>query len=181
MSDLLRSFSRRGTSTAETSEIHGTPTANERSTQPETDQMPCLSRNVSRRSTTPIIFSQSQTTTRRKPPPIEQKLECTLEELCEGSIKKIKISKDVIMEGIIVKEVEVLKIKLKPGWKKGTKITFEGKGDERPGYLPADIIFLIEEKRHPLFKRRGDDLEIAAEIPLVKALTGCTLSVPLLG
>lgn len=70
---------------------------------------------------------------------------------------------------------------MKPGWKKGTKISFEGKGDQRPGYLPADIIFSIEEKRHPLFKRRGDDLEIAVEIPLVQALTGCTLSVPLLG
>lgn len=81
----------------------------------------------------------------------------------------------------IIQEEESLKINVKPGWKKGTKITFEGKGDEKPGYLPADIIFLIEEKRHPLFKRKGDDLEIGVEIPLVQALTGCTLSVPLLG
>ena len=82
---------------------------------------------------------------------------------------------------IIVQEEETLTINLKPGWTKGTKVTFEGKGDEKPGYLPADIIFLIQEKRHPLFRRQGDDLEIAVEIPLVKALTGCSLSVPLLG
>lgn len=74
-----------------------------------------------------------------------------------------------------------MKIKIKAGWKKGTKITFEGKGDEKPGNLPADIIFVIDEKRHHLFKRVGDDLEIGVEIPLVQALTGCSLTVPLLG
>lgn len=60
-------------------------------------------------------------------------------------------------------------------------IKFEGKGDERPGFLPADIILLIEEKRHPIFKREGDNLEMGVEIPLVRALTGCPISVPLLG
>ncbi|MBA0640973.1 hypothetical protein Goklo_025572, partial [Gossypium klotzschianum] len=82
---------------------------------------------------------------------------------------------------MIVKQEETLTINVKPGWTKGTKVTFEGKGDEKPGYLPADIIFTIQEKRHELFKRTGDDLEIVVEIPLVKALTGCSLSVPLLG
>lgn len=70
---------------------------------------------------------------------------------------------------------------MQPGWKKGTRITFEGKGDERPGMLPADVIFTIEEKIHPVFKREGDDLELGVEIPLVQALTGCTITVPLLG
>lgn len=60
-------------------------------------------------------------------------------------------------------------------------VPFEGKGDEKPGYLPTDIIFVIEEKKHPLFRRKDDDLEIVVEIPLLKALTGCSLSVPLLG
>lgn len=129
----------------------------------------------------PIIYSQSRAA-RRKPPPIEKRLECTLEELCHGCGKKIKITRDAISDsGMIVQEEEILKIKIKPGWKKGTKITFEGKGDERPGTLPADIIFIIDEKRHPIFKREGDDLELGVEVPLVQALTGCTITVPLLG
>lgn len=70
---------------------------------------------------------------------------------------------------------------MKPGWKNGTKITFEGMGNEKPGTNPADITFVIAEKRHQLFRREGDDLELAIEIPLVKALTGCSLSIPLLG
>ncbi|XP_021896368.1 dnaJ homolog subfamily B member 13-like [Carica papaya] len=138
-----------------------------------------LSRNSSR-STTPIMFSNS--TGIIKPPPIEKQLECTLEELCYGCTKKIKITRDVITNtGQIIQEEEMLTIKVKPGWKKGTKVTFEGMGNEKPGTLPADVTFVIAEKRHPLFRREGDDLELAVEIPLVKALTGCSLSVPLLG
>lgn len=82
---------------------------------------------------------------------------------------------------MIIQEEEILKIQVKPGWKKGTKVTFEGKGDEKPGYLPADIIFVIEERNHPLFTTEGFDLEIGVEIPLVNALTGCSIPIPLLG
>ncbi|KAK4859734.1 hypothetical protein QYF36_010735 [Acer negundo] len=139
-----------------------------------------VSRNASRRSSTPIMFSNS--TGMVKPPPIEKKLECTLEELCFGCTKKIKITRDVITDSReIIQEAELLTIKVKPGWKKGTKITFEGMGNEVPGAYPADIAFVIAEKRHPMFRREGDDLELAIEIPLVKALTGCDISVPLLG
>lgn len=81
----------------------------------------------------------------------------------------------------IVQVEETLKIRVKPGWKKGTKITFEDKGDEKPGSLPADIIFFVDEKRHPIFKREGDDLQLGVEVPLIEALTGCTITVPLLG
>ncbi|CAN6901726.1 unnamed protein product [Brassica oleracea] len=131
------------------------------------------------RSSTPIVFSQS--TPPKKPPAVEKMLECTLEELCHGGVKNIKITRDIITdEGLIMKQEETLRVNIKPGWKKGTKITFEGVGNEKPGYLPEDITFVVEEKRHSPFKSRGDDLEIAVEIPLLKALTGCNLSVPLL-
>ena len=69
---------------------------------------------------------------------------------------------------------------VKPGWKKGNKITFEGMGGERPGCLPADAIFTISEKKHPTFKRVGNDLVLKAEVPLVSALTGWSFSFRLL-
>ncbi|KAK4747587.1 hypothetical protein SAY87_014173 [Trapa incisa] len=129
---------------------------------------------------THIFFSQ--TAARKKSPPIERTLKCTLEELLHGCVKKVVIIRDVLSEETgMVQEEETLKINVEPGWRKGTKITFEGKGDEKPGYMPADIVYVVEEERHPLYKRTGDDLEIAVEIQLVQALTGCTLSVPLLG
>ncbi|GLT77220.1 hypothetical protein SLA2020_488280 [Shorea laevis] len=139
-----------------------------------------LSRSTSRyQSSTPIMFSNS--TGLVKPPPIEKELECTLEELCFGCKKKIKITREVTTKsGEVIQEEEMLTIKVKPGWKKGTKITFEGMGNERPGSLPADIIFVIAERKHHLFRREGDDLELAVSIPLVKSLTGCTIPIPLL-
>ncbi|GKV32386.1 hypothetical protein SLEP1_g40997 [Rubroshorea leprosula] len=131
-------------------------------------------------SSTPILFSNS--TGLVKPPPIEKELECTLEELCFGCKKRIKITREVTTKsGEVIQEEEMLTIKVKPGWKKGTKITFEGMGNERPGSLPADIIFVIAERKHHLFRREGDDLELAVSIPLVKSLTGCTIPIPLLG
>ncbi|KAA8546422.1 hypothetical protein F0562_002839 [Nyssa sinensis] len=135
---------------------------------------------TSKRSSTPIMYSNS--TGPMKPPTMEKKLECTLEEMCFGCIKKIKITRDAITNtGLIVQEEETLTIKVKPGWTKGIKITFEGMGNETPGTYPADVTFVVSEKQHPLFRREGDDLELAIEIPLLKALTGCTLSIPLLG
>ncbi|XP_040870614.1 uncharacterized protein [Glycine max] len=155
------------------------------------------SRNASRKRDTPIMYSNSSGML--KPPPIEKRLECTLEDLCYGCKKKIMITRDVLTDtGLvmlvnvyakiylervlgIVQEEELLTINVQPGWTKGTKITFEGKGNERPGAYREDIIFIISEKRHQLFRREGDDLELGVEIPLVKALTGCTILVPLLG
>lgn len=81
----------------------------------------------------------------------------------------------------IIQEDEILSIKVNPGWKKGTKVTFEGMGNESPGAYAADITFVITEKRHSLYRRVGDDLELTIEISLVKALTGCSLPITLLG
>jgi DnaJ family protein B protein 4 len=53
----------------------------------------------------------------------------------------------------------------------GTKVTFENEGDEYPGVIPADIIFVLEEKPHPYFVRQGNDLIYTAEITLLQVLT----------
>ncbi|GFY85374.1 HSP40/DnaJ peptide-binding protein [Actinidia rufa] len=133
-----------------------------------------------RKGSAPIMYSNSNGL--MKPPAVEKNLECTLEELCFGCVKKIMVARDVVTnDGQVVVQEEMLTIKVKPGWTKGTKITFEGSGKEATGTYPADIIFVIVEKKHSLFRREGDDLEMTVEVPLVKALTGCTLSVPLLG
>lgn len=75
----------------------------------------------------------------------------------------------------------MMTIKVEPGWRRGTKIRFEGKGNQMPGTQPADLVFIIAEKEHSLFKREEDDLQLEVEIRLVDALTGCTLLLPLLG
>ncbi|CAN8302699.1 unnamed protein product [Cochlearia groenlandica] len=144
--------------------------------------MPTLMRSTSavpRSLTNPILYSSSSASV-AKPPPTEEKLSCTLEELCKGCTKKINIKRDVITSsGQMSEEEETVEIKVKPGWKGGTKVTFEGKGNEAMGSVPADLTFVIVEKEHQVFKREGDDLEMSVEVSLLEALTGYELSVAL--
>ncbi|KAK6924940.1 Chaperone DnaJ, C-terminal [Dillenia turbinata] len=119
-------------------------------------------------------FSSSQPL--RKPPPIENMLPCSLEELYKGSKKKMKISRTILdASGKLRNLEEILTIEIKPGWKRGTKITFPEKGNQEPGIIPADIIFVVDEKPHPIYKRVGDDLIVNREISLLEALTGKTI------
>jgi len=74
----------------------------------------------------------------------------------------------------------VLTINVKPGWKAGTKITFQKEGDQAPGTTPADIVFIIKDKPHEMFKRDGADIKYTAKITLREALCGCRIEVPTL-
>ncbi|KAJ6419032.1 hypothetical protein OIU84_029189 [Salix udensis] len=112
----------------------------------------------------------------RKAPPIENKLRCSLEELYKGASRRMKISRETFdASGKLVPVEEILTIDIKPGWKKGTKITFPEKGNEQQHVIPADLVFIIDEKTHPVFSRDGNDLIITQKISLCEALTGYTV------
>ncbi len=61
---------------------------------------------------------------------------------------------------------QVLTINVKPGWKSGTKITFQREGDQAPNKIPADIVFIIRDKPHVHFRREGPDLKYSCKISL---------------
>lgn len=125
-----------------------------------------------------IFRTYSENVTPKKPPPVESKLPCTLEELYSGSTRKMKISRTVVdANGRQVPETEILTIDVKPGWKKGTKITFPDKGNEQPNQLPADLVFVIDEKPHDVFKRDGNDITINHRVTLAEALGGTTINI----
>lgn len=114
-------------------------------------------------------------------PPIEHDLYVTLEEIDKGCVKKMKISRMAAANnGQTRKDEKVLNITVKPGWKAGTKITFPKEGDQTPGKIPADIIFIIRDKPHPIFKREGSDIKYNAHINLKQALCGTVVHVPTL-
>lgn len=118
-------------------------------------------------------------------PPIEHDLYVTLEDVSTGCSKKMKISRMVVgADGNARKEEKILQITVKPGWKAGTKITFPKEGDQIPGKVPADIVFIIRDKPHGNFKREGSDIKYTAKITLKQAL-GCggswQLMIPTLG
>ncbi|MQL94564.1 hypothetical protein Taro_027228 [Colocasia esculenta] len=116
-----------------------------------------------------------------KAAPIENHLPCSLEDLYKGTTKKMKISRKISdASGKTMPVEEILTIEVKPGWKKGTKITFPEKGNEQPNVIPADLVFIIDEKPHDTFTREGNDLVTTQNISLAEALTGYTVHLKML-
>jgi DnaJ-class molecular chaperone len=106
-------------------------------------------------------------------------LQVSLEELYKGGLKRLKVKR---ASRTVKREAEkILEISITPGWKAGTKITFAGEGDEigNTGQC-QDIVFVIREKKHPLFARDGSNLILKSDVPLKDALCGFTMEVPTL-
>lgn len=103
-----------------------------------------------------------------KPPPSVFDLKLTLEELYKGTLKKRKLTRN---RGGKPSE-KVIEIDVRPGWKEGTKITFENEGDEAEGGQAADVVFVVKEAPHPLYTRVKNDLIHKMPITLTEALCG---------
>ncbi|GLD60849.1 dnaJ homolog subfamily B member 1 [Lates japonicus] len=119
---------------------------------------------------------------KQQDPPVVHELRVTLEEVLSGCTKRMKISrKRLNPDGRSVKtEDKILEVQIKKGWKEGTKITFPKEGDESPTNIPADVVFVLKDKPHPVFKRDGSDIIYPAKISLKDALCGCTINAPTL-
>ena len=125
------------------------------------------------------IFTQ-QRKRMQQDPPLEYELGLSLEEISSGCTKKMKILRNVMKNGLTNKEEKILVIAVKPGWKAGTRITFNNEGDQMPGIIPADVIFVVTEKPHLEFKRIDSDISYKAHITLRQALCGTTIEIPTL-
>ncbi|XP_068187218.1 dnaJ homolog subfamily B member 13 [Antennarius striatus] len=110
---------------------------------------------------------------------IERDLHLSLDDLFHGCIRKIKISRRVMNDDGHTSSIKdkILTINVKPGWEEGTRITFPKEGDQGPNNIPADIVFIIRQKSHPVFVRQANDLILKAQISLEKALTGFSVDV----
>jgi len=75
------------------------------------------------------------------------------------------------------KEKKILQVYVDKGMRHGQKIVFSGESDEAPGQEPGDIIFILVEKKHELFKRNGNDLYMEQTIPLIEALAGFSFTI----
>ncbi|KAJ7593370.1 hypothetical protein C8J56DRAFT_930912 [Mycena floridula] len=116
-------------------------------------------------------FRSAQPSSSRPPAEISRPLKVSLEDLYTGSVKHLKVGRRLV-DGTT--EDKILDIQIHPGWKVGTKIRFSGAGNEQANGQSQDLVFVVEEKPHPLFTRDGNDLVCRISIPLVEALTGVT-------
>lgn len=69
-------------------------------------------------------------------------------------------------------ERKVLEVHVDKGMRHNQKITFRNMADEIPNMEAGDVNFVIQEKDHELFKRKGADLLVTKELSLNQALCG---------
>ncbi|KAL3513051.1 hypothetical protein ACH5RR_025768 [Cinchona calisaya] len=112
-----------------------------------------------------------------KAPPVWYPLRCTLEELYNGAEKRVNLyTQDKLVQynhgntfGTV--DPKVIVVKISPGSRDGDQIVFPGQGAVLDGMIPGDIIFVVEEVPHEVFKRTGNDLSTVVKIPLIEFLT----------
>ncbi|CRG88608.1 Protein pbn1 [Talaromyces islandicus] len=113
---------------------------------------------------------------RRAPTPepqvIEKPLPLTLEEIFNGTYKKV-VTKSKTFDSSGKRNVHdiTLEANIKPGLRAGSKLKYKGVGDQEEGGR-QDIHLIVTEKEHPIFKRSGDNLIATVDVSLKEALTG---------
>jgi len=119
----------------------------------------------------------------RERPVVEYQYYVPLEDIYKGCHKKFNVDRR-LPDGSTDKKL--FEFDVLPGWKKGTKVTFEEEGGVAQGFprdtrarkrrktphQQADLVFMMEEKPHSTFTRDGNDLKAKLSVTLTEALLG---------
>jgi DnaJ-class molecular chaperone len=104
---------------------------------------------------------------------VETPVELTLEEVLRGTTRTLQIG-----EGARSRKVEV---KIPPGVRDGSRVRVAGEGGTGArGGSRGDLYLRVKVIPHPLFERKGEDLQVAVTVPLTTAVLGGEVSVPTL-
>lgn len=71
---------------------------------------------------------------------------------------------------------DIFSVNIPKGIQHGEKIVLKSIGDEYPHNVIGDVILIVNEKPHNLFKRKGNHLQIIKDITLKESLCGTSFS-----
>ncbi|POW02066.1 hypothetical protein PSTT_12053 [Puccinia striiformis] len=109
----------------------------------------------------------------KTPDDVVKPLELTLEELYKGTLKRLRITRNLETVELLKKSTKsTLRLDGRPGKSAKTKIRYPGMGNEDRNGKSGAVVFEVTQKPHARFTRDGDDLIYKHSIPLVEALTG---------
>ncbi|MBN2730015.1 MAG: molecular chaperone DnaJ [Bacteroidales bacterium] len=101
---------------------------------------------------------------------------------CNGEGKVITDRCTTCSGSGLTKGEEIISIKIPAGVEHGMQLSLSGKGNEAPrGGVPGDLIVLIEENEHDIFKRDGINILYEHSISYTEAVLGTTVEIPTLG
>ena len=79
------------------------------------------------------------------------------------------------------RQVKRYRVNIPAGVRDGSRIRLAGKGEAgRRGGPPGDLYAITRVGESPIFRRRGDNLEVDVPITIVEAIRGATVEVPTL-
>jgi len=105
----------------------------------------------------------------------EYNMNVTLEEICRGSKRQLKINK-VLRSG--EKTAHNIEVEIKPGYKPGTKITFANAGDENWDGSGTDLVVILTQTPHALYTISGSDIVYELTLGVKEALGPIRKSIP---
>jgi molecular chaperone DnaJ len=81
----------------------------------------------------------------------------------------------------VTQQVKRYRVKIPAGVRTGSRIRVAGKGEPGISGGPAGDLYVIAHvSRSPVFKRKGDNLEVEVPVTIVEAIKGGTIDVPTL-
>ncbi len=110
-------------------------------------------------------------------------IECTLMELYKGTTKQKKIVRELIdrKKGINYIKEDVIQIKIEAGYRDNTRIIFNKMGREHLSKVTGNLIIIIKEQEHPIFKKYNkNDIIMKLDISLKEAHDGFTRQIELI-
>jgi molecular chaperone DnaJ len=79
------------------------------------------------------------------------------------------------------KTVKKYRVTIPPGVRDGSRVRLAGKGEPgRGGGPPGDLYVVTRVSESPVFKRKGDHLEVEVPLTIPEAVQGATIEVPTL-
>ena len=104
---------------------------------------------------------------------VEASVELTLEDVLRGTTRTLQIG-----DGARSRTVEV---KIPAGVRDGSRVRVAGEGGHGTKGAPrGDLYLRVKVVPHPLFERKGDDLQVGVTVPLTAAVLGGEVQVPTL-
>lgn len=103
-------------------------------------------------------------------------LSVTLEELFSGAVRRITVNRALLKREGHSLGRDTFEVRIDKGAPDGHWVTFYGQGSSTAGGPgPGDVSFVLQEKRHPRWRRSGLDLYTERTVTLLEALTGFRL------
>lgn len=119
---------------------------------------------------------------------VTKEISVTLEDLCNGKLINLKLTKSLVCNVChgqtpncvgckrcggkrTVPEEKTVAVNVEKGMRNSQKIRLSGEGNTREGNS-ADIVIVLKEQKHSVFRRLNDDLYMIKKIGLNEALCG---------